>query len=60
MNYVEWFLPSVSNASLNHNVSINKAISFNYSTVCETLMLPAIDTWTTISFIFCVRYVVIN
>lgn len=51
MNYVEWCLPSVSNSFPHHNVSTSKTISLSNTTVCKTLILPVIDTWTTISSI---------
>lgn len=51
MNYVEWCLPSVSISFPHHNVSTSKTISLSNTTVCKTLILPVIDTWTTISSI---------
>lgn len=49
--YVEWCLPSVSISFPHHNVSTSKTISLSNTTVCKTLILPVIDTWTTISSI---------
>lgn len=49
-HYVEWWSTSVSNTSPHHNVSTTKAISQLHNTLL-TLILPAIDTWTTISSI---------
>lgn len=51
MNYVEWCLPSVSISFPHHNVSTSKTISLSNTTVCKTLILPVIETWTTISSI---------